>query len=791
MSFHELSIRAANLLGGDGDLLNCTSPTSNALPIEEDHGTTSTPNSNDTDVLISQAKSSIDGASSNDSAATADTATLINMSHQLLAAHLNGNDDTKSTSNNNKNGMKVGSSASLKPPPPAVQDVYNVIDEYTRQLHQHSIADDDESESEQSDEGVVSAATSEYNGAGAAGGCGDFFPHVGSNNDSTGSYSALTESHSIDTEFNNKNGRKSSRYAAPSDDPFGTIMADVEHNENIRRSILSNVQAQRSKRRKVVGLGILFICLLVGGTALAASMGLISTIGISSDDANKSVEEDSSELEYVEPVNDTELEYDEEPTEVEYVCDEETGQYVVVSTSTDSSSVVEEEEEEQQSLSSSVEADEEEDELVLPVGITPSLLLQVINTPGFTIDMISNYHEFGTLPPGITEDMVVKMLPEGVALESLREVTPEMIMKVQEEEQSQGGGDVVDLNYRRRNLRTVSSSSGRRGGGKVLLQKKTSVRRRREQQLKKTSVSGRERALQGKASKGAKGAKPAIVGNLIDPEMIEGVYLFGSKCTKSPSISSTTPAEYASGLLEALEESNKQEEEEEGEEDLVLDDNNGDVIAGMSMASGIVEPVSTNEPSAKPTLKPTTASPTTARPTTSSPTTVKPTTVEPTIAPTDQIVIEEVLQEEGIASMSMLQIEVEEEEDEMGTHQNLVIEEVSPIIEVGMSMPQIEDEDEKELEQAGWDWVVDKVKDEFELLDSDVDEEEEEKEEEVVQNVTDEPSPEPTSKPTTSEPSFSPSGMPTKSPSLSPSMKPTTESPSLSPSMKPTTESPS
>ena len=106
MSFHELSIRAANLLGGDGDLLNCTSPISNALPIEEDHRTTSTPNSNDTDVLISQAKSSIDGASSNDSAATADTATLINMSHQLLAAHFNGNDDTKSTSNNNKNGMK-------------------------------------------------------------------------------------------------------------------------------------------------------------------------------------------------------------------------------------------------------------------------------------------------------------------------------------------------------------------------------------------------------------------------------------------------------------------------------------------------------------------------------------------------------------------------------------------------------------------------------------------------------------------------------------------------------------
>ena len=103
MSFHELSIRAANLLGGDGDLLNCTSPT-NELNIEG--RTTSTPNSNDTDVLISQAKSSIDEASSNDSAATADTAALINMSHQLLAAHFNGNDDTKSTSNNNKNGMK-------------------------------------------------------------------------------------------------------------------------------------------------------------------------------------------------------------------------------------------------------------------------------------------------------------------------------------------------------------------------------------------------------------------------------------------------------------------------------------------------------------------------------------------------------------------------------------------------------------------------------------------------------------------------------------------------------------
>ena len=643
MTFHELTIAASNLLG-DGDLVNCRSPDA------------------------SQARSSISEASSNDTAATAD---LIKTSQQLLAAHLNG-DDTTTFTFVKKKGIMKGSSTSLKPPrSPAAQDVSNVVDTNTRQLPQHSIADNDSS----------SIATSEYDDKG---GCGGLIPTVGVNN-STGSYSTLTNSHSIDTE----------RYAP--NDPF------APENENIRRSILSNVQAQRSKRRKVIGLGVLLICLLAGGTVLAASMGIIS---VGSDDNNKNVDDVSEELGYVEPVNDTDVEYEEEPV-VEYVCDEETGQYVVVSTSTNSSVV-----------------EEEEEDLELPEGITPSLLLEVINTPGFTIDMISNYHEFGTLPPGITENMVVKMLPEGVALESLREVTPEMIMKVQEE-QSEGGGDVVDLNYRR-NLRTVNGISGRRV---ALPRKRTSVRRRRG-----SSVSGRERALEGKS---AKGAKLAIAGTYIDPEEIEGVYLFGSKCTKSPSISSQTPAEYASGLLEALEESKQ----------------DGGVIVGMPIAS-VVEPVMTDEPSAKPTLKPITSSPTTAQPTTASPTTAKP-----TIAPTVPIVIEKVLQEEVMASMSMLQIEEEE---------------------------------------AGWDWVMGTVDNAFEPLDRDG--EVEEKEEEVMQITKDEPSPEPTSTSPTVEPSKSPSIGPskspsvaptTKSPSLSPTVEPTTKSPSLSPSMKPTTNSPS
>ena len=71
-----------------------------------------------------------------------------------------------------------------------------------------------------------------------------------------------------------------------------------------------------------------------------------------------------------------------------------------------------------------------EDEL--PDGITCDQIVQVVSNPFVSIEMIRDFHEDGTLPSWASEELVASQLPQGITMEDLRKVSPEMVEECQE-----------------------------------------------------------------------------------------------------------------------------------------------------------------------------------------------------------------------------------------------------------------------------------------------------------------------------------------------------------------------
>ena len=413
--------------------------------------------------------------------------------------------------------------------------------------------------------------------------------------------------------------------------PLSSNPADhlaASHHSN-QQSITKSQHRSKSKLFLLVTVLIILVC---GGVALSLGVSL-SDLGFGSDESEGNSSSENEEggevvIDYL-PAEPTTI--DEEEVVEEVDCDEfgipiaeeeilESEADDLEQTISEVSPVKSEAVEEQTAVP--IEQPEPEPEAhELPDNITCEQINQVMSHQMVTLDTITAYHKDGTLPEGITEEImgpVLEVQAPGVTMESLREVSPEMVIKCQQE-----GG------VRRRKLRVGGGLKSRVSHSRNLL--------RGGRPAHHNKVNRRRRTFKCKPKQATQEEKEAA-------------------------------SEYASNLLAALEEESNNKEEESNEEDdgtLVLegggDDtteeeevtivqekegqvdelNWGGFIGGFTGGSSTSEGFgiggftgsspSTESPTKAPSPQPTTLEPT---PLPSPPPSLAPITLEPTDEPT-------------------------------------------------------------------------------------------------------------------------------------------------------------
>ena len=305
--------------------------------------------------------------------------------------------------------------------------------------------------------------------------------------------------------------------------PLSSNPADhlaASHHSN-QQSITKSQHRSKSKLLLLVTVLTILVC---GGVALSLGVSL-SDLGFGSDESGSENEEGGEVvINYLPAEPTTTIEEDEVVEEVD--CDEfgmpiveilESDADVDEQTVTSEVSPVESEAEEQTAVPIEPNESESKEAQELPDNITCEQINQVMSHQMVTLATITAYHKDGTLPEGITEEImgpVLEVQAPGVTMESLREVSPEMVIKCQ-----QGG-------VRRRKLR--------KGGGlKSRVSRRNLLRGGRPAHHNK--VNRRRRTFKCKPKQATQEEKEAA-------------------------------SEYASNLLAALEEESK-----EGDDTLVLE----------------------------------------------------------------------------------------------------------------------------------------------------------------------------------------------------------------------------
>jgi len=262
--------------------------------------------------------------------------------------------------------------------------------------------------------------------------------------------------------------------------PLPLTTDNLAASQHSNQTELTKEYQHRSKSKLFLLVTVLTV-LVCGGVALSLGVSL-SDLGFGSDESGSegNIAEDVVIDSYLPVEPTTTIEEDEVVEEVD--CDEfglpiVEEEILEEQTASKVSSVEPEAVEEQDVVP--IEPDEptaEPEEAQLPDNITCEQINQVMSHQMVTLDTITAYHKDGTLPEGITEEImgpVLEVQAPGVTMESLRLVSPEMVVKCQ-----QGGVRRRQLRVRGGGLKSTVSRRNLLRGGRPAHHNKINRRRR-------------------------------------------------------------------------------------------------------------------------------------------------------------------------------------------------------------------------------------------------------------------------------------------------------------------------